>query len=348
MKIGHKKIGNGHPPLIVAEVGQAHEGSLGLAHSYIDLASEVGADAIKFQTHFAEEESTLDESFRVNFSYEDDTRFDYWKRMEFTPGQWEKLYEHAKEKNLIFLSTPFSIKAVNILNDIGISAWKIGSGDTLNHELLEAVARTRKPILLSTGMSSYEDIDKSINFIKKFNKKPKLLLFQCTTKYPSSFKDIGLNVLDIFRSKYKDTLIGLSDHSGSIYPTSAAFMKGVHLVETHICFHKSQFGPDSSSSLDPDQFKKLVETRNIFFEMNSNPVDKNRLASNLSKTSVLFGRSACFKEPQLKGTKILKRHLTFKKPGTGIKYEDINKIIGKKLKKDKMHNRILKWTDITD
>ncbi len=139
----------------IAEIGQAHEGSLGILHSYIDALSSTGVSAIKFQMHIAEAESSEYEPFRVKFSYEDATRFDYWKRMEFTLEQWKGIKKHCDEVGLEFLCSPFSNLAVDWLEEIGVNRYKIGSGEVNNFLLLEKIAQTKKPIILSSGMSSF-------------------------------------------------------------------------------------------------------------------------------------------------------------------------------------------------
>ncbi|MBA2561832.1 MAG: N-acetylneuraminate synthase family protein, partial [Chitinophagaceae bacterium] len=146
-------------PYIIAEIGQAHEGSLGIAHSYIDALAETGIDAIKFQTHIAEAESSIYEPFRIKFSYEDNSRVEYWKRMEFTKDQWKGLKQHCEERGLEFLSSPFSNAAVALLEGLGINKFKIGSGEVNNFLLLNQVANTGKDIILSSGMSNYEELD---------------------------------------------------------------------------------------------------------------------------------------------------------------------------------------------
>ena len=132
---------------IIAEISQNHDGSLGQAHAFIDAVAGTGVDAIKFQTHIAEAESTPEEPFRVKFSYEDKTRYDYWKRMEFTPAQWERLQGHAQEAGLDFLSSVFSVEAFEMLESIGMPAWKLGSGEVYNKYLVEKMVKTGKPIL---------------------------------------------------------------------------------------------------------------------------------------------------------------------------------------------------------
>ena len=145
MKIGKKKLGREEKAFVVAEVGQAHDGSVGYAHSFIDIASQIGVDAIKFQAHFASEESTRDEKFRVNFSYVDKDRYDYWKRMEFSPSQLKELKDHSESVGLEFICTPFSNYAIDVLQELGIKVWKIGSGESSSTSFIEKIATTKKP-----------------------------------------------------------------------------------------------------------------------------------------------------------------------------------------------------------
>src|SRR5262245_27170149 len=152
--------------LIIAEVAQAHDGSLGMAHAYIDAIANTGADAVKFQTHIAAAESTPREAWRVKFRQQDATRYDYWKRMEFTEPQCCGLKKHAEEKGLQFLSSPFSIEAVELLIRVGVGAWKVASGEVTNAPMLERIVATRLPIILSTGMSSLSEIDTAVEQIK--------------------------------------------------------------------------------------------------------------------------------------------------------------------------------------
>ena len=149
---------------IIAEIAQAHHGSIKLAHDYIDAMAKTGVDAIKFQTHIAEAESSIHEPFRIKFSTQDKTRFDYWKRMEFTLAQWKELKNHCNEVGLEFLSSPFSNAAVDLLEEVGVSRYKIGSGEVTNLLLLEKIAKTTKPVILSSGMSSFKELDNAVTF----------------------------------------------------------------------------------------------------------------------------------------------------------------------------------------
>jgi N-acetylneuraminate synthase len=295
---------------IIAEIGQAHEGSLGILHSYIDALAETGVDAIKFQTHIAEAESSEYEPFRVNFSYEDDTRYDYWKRMEFTFEQWEGIKKHCDEVGLEFISSPFSNMAVEWLEKIGVQKYKIGSGEVSNYLMLKKIAKTGKPIILSSGMSSYVELDDTINFLQNYDNEISIL--QCTTKYPTSAEDIGLNVITELRNRY-DIPVGLSDHSSTIYPSLSAVSLGAELLEFHVIFDKKMFGPDSKSSLTIDEVKQLVEGVRFIEKSMENKIDKTD-NSKFKELKNIFEKSLAVNKDMKAGETITFDDLEAKKP----------------------------------
>jgi len=341
--IRERHIGSGHPSFIIAEIGQSHDGSLGIAHSYIDAVAKAGADAIKFQTHIADAESTLEEGFRVKFSYQDKTRYDYWKRMEFTEEGWIGLAEHCKETGIIFLSSPFSVEAVELLKRIGIEAWKIGSGEVNNPVLLDAIIETKKPILLSTGMSNWKELGRTVANILSNN--IPLAVFQCTSKYPTSLKEVGLNVLERMKATFS-VPVGLSDHSGTIFPALAAMARGANLIEIHVVFSKAMFGPDTSASITLEDLQLLCNARDAFFEMTTHPVDKDTLGKELEEMKPLFNKSVALRFSMPKGTILDQHMLTVKKPGTGIPACKLTSCIGMRLKRDVTNDRVLKWEDL--
>ncbi len=157
--------------LLIAEIGQAHEGSLGMLHSYIDAVAKTGFNAIKFQTHIAEAESSMQEPFRIKFSYEDKTRYDYWQRMEFTLDQWIGIKKHCDDVGLEFMSSPFSNAAVDLLEKLNVKRYKIGSGEVSNLLMLKKIAETGKEIIVSSGMSSFAELDETLAFLKQYNNK---------------------------------------------------------------------------------------------------------------------------------------------------------------------------------
>lgn len=341
-KINSKTIGNASKAYLIAEIAQAHDGSLGFAHAFIDAAFDAGADAVKFQTHIALAESTKNEKFRIKFSYEDQNRFDYWKRMEFTLPQWIELAKHAKEKKITFLSSPFSVEAFDLLQKIEMPAWKIASGELGNEPLIDLILETKKPVLISTGMSSWSEVDGIVDLMLKNN--TDYCLMQCTSKYPTPLSQIGLNIIDQYRTEY-DCNVGLSDHSGSIFPPIAAINRGVDLVEIHLTLDKRMFGPDVASSLTVDEFSLVSKARDSYFEMISNPVNKDTLSVELNSNKMLFGRSLALEKSQLKGTIITKEHLRLKKPGGGLSFTQMYNILGSRLARDVNSDELLTLDD---
>ena len=328
---------------IIAEVAQAHDGSLGLAHAYIDAIADAGADAVKFQTHIAKAESTLDEPWRVKFSSQDKSRYDYWKRMEFSAEQWLKLAEHSRSLGLDFWSSPFSIEAAIILQKIGIKQWKIGSGEIYNPILVDYLLDTRLPILFSSGMSNIADLDNVIN--QAIKKSTPFGIFQCSSSYPTPPELWGLEILSDFRERY-NCPVGLSDHSGGIYAGLAATTLGADFIEVHVTFDKKMFGPDVTSSITISELEQLVlGSKSIRLALN-NKDDKDTLVSSTSNLKKTFGRSLALVSKLPSGTKLSKRDLTLKKPGSGILYDDINKVIGRSLKTHKGIDKLLTWDDL--
>lgn len=317
---------------IIAEIAQAHDGSLGVAHSYIDALQGSGVNTIKFQMHIAEAESSEFEQFRVNFSYEDKTRFDYWRRMEFTFEQWQGLKLHCEEKGFKFLCSPFSMKAVEWLEKLNVERYKIASGETFNFLMLESICRTGKPILLSSGMSSYDDILKSVKFIRD-NKGKFEAVFQCTTAYPTPAEKYGLNVIPELK-ELLNCKVGLSDHSGEIFAGLSAVALGAELLEMHVVFDKKMFGPDAKSSLTIEEFRMLADgAQKINIALN-HPVDKN-MTDGFSDLRTMFGKSLATNKSLTQDHIITVNDLETKKPGNmGIPASEYAKIIGKRTNRE--------------
>jgi len=320
---------------VIAEVGQAHDGSLGILHSYIDAVAETGANAVKFQTHIAEAESSINEPFRVKFSYVDQTRFDYWKRMSFTESQWAEIKAHCDDVGLEFMSSPFSIAAVELLEKIDVRRYKIGSGEVNNKLMLDVIKQTGKEIILSSGMSSYSELDLAVSNIKLGTNK--LSVLQCTSKYPTQPQDVGLNVLHELKCRY-DVDVGLSDHSGTIFPSLAAASLGAKIIEAHIVFDKRMFGPDASSSLTVEEFKDLVSGVRFIEQMLSNPINKVE-SDYTSGMKNIFEKSLAVNKDLPAGHVIEQSDLESKKPSKfGVPAYQYEKVLGKTLKRP-----LLQW-----
>lgn len=332
-----------HKPYLIAEIAQAHDGSLGILHSYIEAVAKTGVQAIKFQMHIAEAESSIHEPFRLQFSKEDATRYDYWKRMEFTLAQWAVIKQHCDEVKLDFICSPFSNLAVDWLEEIGIHTYKIGSGEVTNFLLIEKIVRTGKPIILSSGMSSFEELDKTVEFLKK--RKVDFSILQCTTAYPTIPEQFGFNVISELKERYK-VPVGFSDHSAKIATGISAVAFGAEILEFHVVFHRDLFGPDAKASLTLEETKLLVDAVNEIYMANSNPIDKN-INEGFGELKAIFEKSLAINKNLSQGHVITFDDLESKKPkGYGISATNFEKVIGRTLKNPKSQWDFLNEEDL--
>ncbi|MGY5354052.1 N-acetylneuraminate synthase family protein [Wenyingzhuangia sp. IMCC45467] len=330
---------------IIAEIAQAHDGSLGMAHAYIDAVAKTGCNAIKFQTHIAAAESSIHEPFRVKFSKQDATRMEYWKRMEFTLEQWKEIKHHCDEVGLEFMSSPFSNAAVDLLEEVGGKQYKVGSGEVNNFLLLEKIAQTGKSVIISSGMSSFEELDKTVAFLKSRGVAYSIL--QCTTAYPTNPEQFGLNVIQELKNRYK-VPVGFSDHSSSTEACIAATALGAEILEFHVVFDKEMFGPDAKASLTMAETSQLVKAvKNINIAM-QNPVNKTDNSA-FGDLKAIFEKSLAVNKDLKKGDVITFSDLETKKPkGFGILASDYEQVIGKKINKDLNQWDFLNEEDITE
>ncbi len=266
----------------------------------------------------------------MRFSYQDASRYEYWKRMEFTEEQWLGLKRHAEEKKLEFLSSPFSIEAARMLQRIGMKAWKVASGEVANSQLFGYMVETRLPVMLSTGMSSLEEIDGAVARVQAAGLP--LAVMQCTSAYPCPPEKVGLNMLETFRGRY-GCAVGLSDHSGTIFPALAAATLGAELVEVHVTFSKECFGPDVPASLTTSDLKTLVEGVRFIERMRTSAVDKNAMAEEMRPLRNLFTKSIVAEIDLPSGAVLTPESLSVKKPGTGIPAERLDSMIGRRLRR---------------
>ena len=331
--------------LIIGEVGLAHDGSLGYAHAFIDEVARAGADAVKFQTHIASAESTPAEPFRVKFSRQDATRYDYWKRMEFTEEQWRGLAQHAQDRNLLFLSSPFSLEAVDLLERVGTPMWKVASGEVGNLPLLDRMIATSKPIILSSGMSDLAELDRSVARVQRANLP--LAVLQCTTAYPCPPERIGLNLVPVFRERY-GCFVGLSDHSGTIYPALANATLGGDVIEVHVTMSRGMFGPDVPASVTMEEMRQLVDGVRFIERMRASPVEKDDVARDMAPLRAIFTKSVVARMSLAKGTVVGPEHLAAKKPGTGLPADRQAEVIGRRLRRAIAADEQVRLEDLDD
>jgi N,N'-diacetyllegionaminate synthase len=315
---------------VIGEVGVAHDGSLGAAHAFIDAISATGADAVKFQTHIAAAESTPAEPFRVAFSQQDASRYDYWTRLAFTEEEWGGLARHCAERAVVFLSSPFSIEAVALLERVGMAAWKVASGEVGHLALLDRMAATGARVILSSGMSDLAELDVAVARVRSAG--APLSVMQCTTAYPCPPEQVGLNLLEVFRDRYACP-VGLSDHSGTIYPGLAAATLGADLLEVHVTMSRASFGPDVPASLTMEELGQLVAGVRAIERMRAYPVDKDAAAVGMQPLRDMFTRSVVARVDLPAGAVLAAADLVLKKPGTGIPPARLPELVGRRLRR---------------
>jgi N-acetylneuraminate synthase len=280
--------------------------------------------------HLAEFESSGQERFRVLFSDQDVSRHNYWSRTSFSAQEWRTLKDYADKLDITFLVSVFSTQALQLAVSLGIKTIKLGSGDLNNEEFFQTIPGLDIHLILSTGMSTWAEIDKAFSVYKNL---PKLTILQCTSKYPTPLSEVGINNMHEIKSRYSvDT--GLSDHTDGISSTVFAIFSGANLIEKHVIFDKKMFGPDISSSITFEDFKRISKFRDDF-ELIRQEVDKDEMAGSLSEIRDLFGRSLALKESRTAGFVVENEsEFVLRKPGGGLAWSDRNKFLGKRLIKD--------------
>jgi N,N'-diacetyllegionaminate synthase len=308
------------PVFVIAEAGMNHDGSLGNAIRMAEVAAECGADAVKFQLHDAEAESTRDAPSPPYFEHE--SRWDYFRRTAFTDEQWATLKGACEAAGIEFLCSAFSVEAVERLDRLGVARYKIGSGEVTNLELIRAAAATGKPILLTSGMSSWAELDEAVAAAGD-----DVTLLQCTSLYPTPPERVGLNVLAELRERYGKP-VGLSDHTLGPYACFAAVALGAEVVEKHFTLSRESYGPDAALALEPDKLEDLVEGVREIETMLANPVDKDDLEP-VAEMKRVFEKSIVSSREIPAGAQISREMVAAKKPGTGIPAKRLPEIVGR-------------------
>jgi len=306
--------------LIIAEAGMNHDGSLGNAIRLAEVAADVGADAVKFQLHDARAETTRDAPSPPYFTHE--TRWEYFERTAFTDAQWALLKQACDSSGIEFLCSAFSLEALERLERLGVRRHKIPSGEVTNLELIRAAAATGKPVLLSSGMSSWAELDAAVEAAGEH-----AVVFQCTSAYPTPPERVGLNLLTELRERYC-LPVGLSDHTVGPYAAYAAVALGAAAVEKHFTLSKELYGPDAALALEPYELEELVEGSREIEAMLASPVDKDDLTP-YAEMKRVFEKSVVVVASIPAGTRLETAMLAAKKPGTGIPARRLAEVVGR-------------------
>ncbi len=334
IKIEGKIIGKDSPIFLIAEAGVNHNGDITIAKKLIDLAAEVGVDAVKFQT-FISENLILKKIPKVKYqkssTNDQEDFYDMVKKYELTKEEFTSLKKYCEKKKIIFLSTPFDLTSVNWLEELGVAAYKVGSGDMNNFPLLKTICSKRKAIFLSTGMANLDEIKNSIDFIR-MNGVNDIILFQCTTNYPASFEELNLNVIETFKKIFPDLLLGFSDHSLGIEASIIALGKGVKVIEKHFTLDREMAGPDHKASLNPNDLLAWVKAiKNAEKSLGKYTKEVSDAENEIAKVA----RKSIVSYVDLKeGDFLTENNIAVKRPGTGIPPSEFYNILGKKVKKN--------------
>lgn len=333
---------NKNSTFIIAEIGVNHNGSVDLAKEMVKSASICGVDAVKFQTFVSEDlvtENAKTAKYQENNTNEN-SQLEMLKKLELSFDDFHELKRYAEDCGVIFLSSPFDFKSVDLLEKLNVSLYKLGSGELTNFELIDYVLKTNKPIILSTGMATLDEIKETYNHIKN---KDNLVILHCITGYPTSFEEANLNFIKTLQNEL-DVPIGFSDHSPGIELPIAAVALGACVVEKHFTLDKTLEGPDHKASLNPDEFRAMVSAiRNVEVAMGDGV---RRFSKNEKEIKQVARKSIVLNENVKKGSVLKREMLSIKRPGTGISPKYIDDVIGKTAIDDLNINHVLKWDDI--
>ena len=343
VKIGDKLIDEGEPCFIIAEAGVNHNGDVELAKKLIDAAKDAGADAVKFQTFHAEEIVTLRTKKAIYQNRaKERTQYEMLKNLELRFDEFRELKKYCDNKDIEFISTPYDIKSVEFLNEIGINRYKVASADLINKPLIEAIAKTEKQIILSTGMATLGEIERTISLINDFGNKD-IILLHCTTGYPTPYDQVNMNVLLTLKKAF-GLPVGYSDHTLGIEIPIMAVSMGAKVIEKHFTLDRTMEGPDHFASLEPNELKKMVEAiRNVEKSFGS----KRKERTDEEKKNIFFMRRSIHASKDMKQGEIIKENnIKITRPFDGIEPWFLECILGKKIKNNVKKDEPIRWEDL--
>lgn len=341
--IENRKIGLDHSPLVIVEIGINHEGSLETAFEMVNAAWRAGAEVIKHQTHVVEDEMSK-EAKKVIPGNASISIYDIMERCALNEEDEIKLKEYVESKGMIFMSTPFSRAAADRLERMGVSSYKIGSGECNNYPLIEHIASFGKPMIVSTGMNDITSVKKTVAILEKYHVPYALL--HTTNLYPTPAHLVRLGAMQELQKEFPNAIVGLSDHTTSNRACFAATALGACILERHFTDKMERTGPDIINSMDPIALKELIIGSAEIALMRGG---KKEAAKEEQITIDFAFATVVTIKPIKKGEKLTKENIWVKRPGTGpIKAEHYNKLLGKKSNKDIGNDEHIGWNDLDD
>lgn len=324
---------------IIAEAGVNHNGSFELACKLVDAAKAAGADCIKFQTfksHNLVSHTAQKAEYQKDATGEG-SQIDMLKKLELSHGEFLMLKEYCEKQGICFLSTPFDFESIEFLKSIDMPFWKIPSGEITNYPYLVALAKTEKPIVMSTGMCELEEIEAAIHVLKDHGTKD-IRLLQCNTEYPTPFEDVNLRAMQTMK-EYFGIEVGYSDHTEGIEVPVAAVALGATIIEKHFTLDRNMEGPDHKASLEPNELKAMVESiRNIEKALGNG----EKAPTKSEKKNITIARKSIVAKKNIRmGEIFTEENLTVKRPGIGISPMEWNKVLGTKAARDFQEDELI-------
>lgn len=343
--LGSHTIGEGHPVFIIAEAGVNHNGKVALAKKLVDVAVASGADAVKFQNFTAEEvvtEKAGMAEYQKKNTRKNESQIDMIRKFELSPSAFKEISDYCKKKKILFLSTPHSgFDSVDVLTKLKVPAYKFGSADLTNLPVLAYAAKTKKPIMISTGMADMQEIRDAVTTIRKAGN-TKILVFQCTTDYPVEYKDVNLRAMHTIRDTF-DVMVGYSDHTIGNEASVIAVALGATVLEKHLTLDNTMEGPDHKASANPRDFTEYVkEVRDAEVILGS---AKKTIAPASRQYIPLVMKSLVARGDIKKGERFTVANLAIKRPAGGLPPKSYSSVLGKKAKRDIEHDTFVTKRD---
>ena len=345
ININGKNIGEDYPCYTIAEAGANHEGEVEKAFQLIDAAKESGVDAIKFQNYTASKLTTKTAPKYWDDGIENESQFDVFSKLDkLHDDEWRQIFGHANKKNITCFSTPFDLESVDLLESFNVPAYKIASADITHIPLIKKIASKKKPVFMSTGMASIEEIHDAISAIQDQGNE-EIVIMHCITSYPTKSEDANLEMITSLNQEFPDYVVGYSDHTLGIDIAIFSIFYGSKCIEKHFTYDKNlSISRDHRLSLDSNDFKELIRKLKLCEISHGSGIRENFVAED---DAVKYARRSIVSAKKiLKGTKITEDLLEIKRPGTGIKPKFLNEIIGKSASKDIDDDVPITWNDL--
>lgn len=342
INIAEKKIGLKNPCFIIAEAGVNHNGDITLAKRLIDAALNAGADAVKFQTFKADALVTFSAEkaeYQIKNTGTEESQYQMIKHLELSDQELQELFFYSQSIGIIFLSTPFDEGSVDLLDELGVPAFKIPSGEITNIPLLKKIAEKKKPIILSTGMATLGEVEESVVSLHQYGAK-EIILLHCTTSYPAPINSVNLLAMETLHNAFK-VPVGYSDHTQGITIPVAAVALGACVLEKHFTIDRNLPGPDHQSSLEPDELKAMVQAiRDVECAFGNGvkfPSKEEEIIKKVVRKSIVAISDINA------GDFILPNHIAIKRPGTGIEPKNFKFLVGKRAKNVILKDQVIMW-----